>query len=234
MGKVLGMTGAATSLLPFVPDKRVNDGLVIAKLASVEVKFNEIKEDSNWDLMKGKAVPRLTFHFVSVKDAHERNYFHNYSIITNEDKEAVIADGMFKSIYHMLDVYGMSTTAIDKLMNGAISYENRTAEELIEAYSNFFNKVVIAFNGTEDGKQPNIYKDKTVWLKLIRDQRNNSKLTLPFYPGTGFIEIWKSGQKPAIRIDVTKETIDEKPAVNAITGAPLGGAAGDQIPEALK
>ena len=234
MGKVLGMTGAATSLLPFVPDKKVYDGLNLAKLVSVEVDTTDVKEESNWDMMKGRTVPRITFHFESVKDVHTHHYFHNYTVITNEEKEDKIAEAMFKSIYHMLEAYGVPSASIDKLMKGAISYEERTADALIETYTAFFVKVATMFNGTEDGKMPNIYKDKTVWIKLIRDSRNNGRLSFPFYPGTGFIELYKTGQKPAIRIDVTKETIEEKPALNPTTGAPIAGAGAGQIPEALQ
>lgn len=235
MAKKLGMKeGSATSLLPFVPDKKVYDGLNLAKLTSVEVGYIDVKEDSNWELMKGKRVPRIVFHFESAKDTHSRHYFHNFNVITNEEKEDVIAEGMFRSLQHMMEVYGVDPKLISRVLTDAIDVTDRSADALIATYEAFFTNVASAFNGTEDGKRPNVYKDKMVWLKLIRDQRNNGKLSLPFYPGTGFIELYKANQKAAIRIDVSKnETIEEKSAVNPVTGAPVD-ASGASIPDALR
>ena len=235
MAKKLGMKeGSATSSLPFVPDKKIYDGLNLAKLVSVEVNHLDIKDDSNWDLMKGKSVPRLTFHFEAAKDTHSRHYYHNFNVITNEEKEEVIADGMFKSLQHMMEVYGVDAKLITRVLTDAIDVTDRSADALIATYEAFFTNVASAFNGTEDGKRPNVYKDKIVWLKLIRDLRNNGKLSLHFYPGTGFIEIYKNGQKAAIRIDVSKETIEEKAAVNPVTGAPLATGDANNIPDALR
>jgi len=200
-----------TTAKEFKVSPEVNNGLAIGILDNVEVSTFTVKDDAKWIDYRGKEAVRLSLIFKEVpKEAGVEAgiYIHSYNFIdhSNTDRNKFIA-GMFQTIKHIIGVY---KGGVENITDAEYAYlkldledaKNYTAEEIIAAYTKFFNGVKTVIDGCTT-------KDIKVWMKLLLyikgSNVNGGKLGFTSYPGEGLIELYKQDVEPSLTIRIARQ-----------------------------
>lgn len=183
----------ATNQLKFHEKDATSNGLFIARLADVEVKWSIPKDG----VFAGLKTPSLVFHFTSNhSDVTTLRHVYNtlFAVESNVNtipggKDAWKVNNVITHIKHVLDVFYLKDRALtpeeeDALVLDFVDFDEETGEyiiveeqDVLNAYGTLFTNVANMLNGRFNLKEGEVakpcYKDANgnytpVWLKLLR------------------------------------------------------------------
>lgn len=256
MSKGISNDVQATSRKKFVLNPDVNGGIPQGALVDVEVTLADIANDSKMTSFRGHKIPRLVFHFesandgVGVKTAYYDHAFlpveHNPENVMNVKANGWKFDSIATYVKHLHEVLTERNLTPEeaKLMTfNLVEKENdlfkdQPVEEVIKAWTGFFNGIVSVFKGgykVKDTTAPCIYTDVNgvklpLWIKLLLyvngQPVNNGDPGFPLFVGEGIFQKIKTGVARELRIKVEKgESIKPIPkASKVIPGSNIPGA----------
>jgi len=213
MAKGITKDTRSVSLKKFVPNPEINNGLVKAVLTDVTIGEAEIKQDSSWELFRGKKVPRLSFIFEEFdhdKDLEPCRHIHSYTAYPMDanipERENWQWNQIAQTLKHLIDVFSEDDFKDEYAELLALDDTKTDFEGQLEEWTKFMNGVATVFKG--DGKKLPALVGKKAWLKLLLTFKgkvvNNGDFGFPQYPGDGIVELYKEGVKPSLRVNVTK------------------------------
>lgn len=242
MGKGITKETRTKSAKLFKPTMDLYNGLCLAKLADVQLEEYEVKDTDSNESFRGLKAPRLTLHFVEVGgEGDPANYWHTWFAV-DQAKESRLVElaesSMFSQMKHILEeLKGAELTDEEyaKLQLGLEEGKVYSGEEVLAEYKEFFRKYMILVKE---------HLNKKVWLKLLRYNYYNGKLNpvargnnvgFPTFVGSGFIELYKEGVNPGLKIEVHKgESIEEINITQVATTPQTATASQDNLPSFMK
>lgn len=200
-GFILGAeSNVVESILPFLLDARINNGLATGFLDRIEKTKNLISETndkgqaSDWEYAGMELTNiNITFRQADVDDLREYTYRSNIPTFVGKDgaiDNKIIKNlltAQFQSLRHILNVYGIeekTPLAMTPLMS---------APERIRSWNEWIDKVEELLSGVV-GRA----KKTKMWIKLVADYKKGTFHTFPTWAGTGFLETVK-------KVDGSKE-----------------------------
>lgn len=232
-----------TERLKFSHEMAQNNGLFIGHLDSVEVRKITIGEDTTgMPSFNGMEIPQLVLTFASNEaEANKRHYITlRWSAVeSNVDtipggKDEWKVNSVFDWTKHLLDTFVFKGRDLTEEEEAALSLPFEDFDEqgeytpvepatVVEGWTSFYENVANILKTGRDGEP--VYKTKdgkniSIWMKLLRYQKVNSKkkgsywnpiangeLSFPTFVGEGCIEIFKQNVPASIRVNQVKEAI---------------------------
>lgn len=217
------------------------------------------EETTGMPSFNGMEIPRIAITFASNAQEPSNRKYTTLSFTACESNVETIPGGkkewsvnaIFDWFKHLYDVYVLKGRELTDTEAEALSlpfvdfdeegnYVSIEPEEVANGWKTLFENFANLMNTGKDGSpvyKTNDGKPISIWFKLLRCVKNkkgwqniqNGSLVFPTFIGEGCVELFKSNQAPAIRIDSIRESItprvEDKPKTpsNIAGAAPYGG-----------